>query len=133
LAPTSQEQLEWPKWGQYFETKGRAGEAPDLPAAIWLGELYDDWLGSASTPAQTGIWRRMLQIWAEQVFSIGTVGGVLQPVVVADRLRNVPEKGIYNWDPGAYFGIYKPDQFWFEEPVTREQSASAGAAPAAPR
>jgi peptide/nickel transport system substrate-binding protein len=133
LAPTSQEQLEWPKWGQYYETKGRAGEAPDLPAAVRLKELYEDWLGSALAPAQKDIWRRMLRIWAEEVFSIGTVAGVLQPVVVADKLRNVPKKGIYNWDPGAYFGIYKPDQFWFEEPVTRERSASAGAAPTPPR
>ncbi len=131
LAPTSQEQLEWPKWGQNYETKGRAGEAPDLTAAIRLKELYEDWLGSASAPAQKEIWHKMLRLWAEEVFSIGTVGGVLHPIVVADRLHNVPEKGIYNWDPGAYFGIYKPDQFWFDEPVARAQSASAGAAPSA--
>ncbi len=131
LAPTSQEQLEWPKWGQYYETKRRAGEAPDLTAAIRLKELYEDWLGAASAPAQKEIWHRMLDLWSEEVFSIGTVGGALQPIVVADRLRNVPEKGIYNWDPGAYFGIYKPDQFWFDEPVARAQSASAGAAPSA--
>jgi len=24
----------------------------------------------------------------------------------------VPEKGIYNWDPGAFFGVYRPDTFW---------------------
>ncbi len=28
FAPTSQQQLEWPKWGQYYETKGTAGELP---------------------------------------------------------------------------------------------------------
>jgi peptide/nickel transport system substrate-binding protein len=47
---------------------------------------------------------------------MGTVAGVLQPVVVNDRLRNVPTDGIFNWDPGAQFGIYKPDGFWFAEP-----------------
>jgi peptide/nickel transport system substrate-binding protein len=133
FAPTSQEQLEWPKWGQFYETKGRAGEAPDSPAATRLLGLYQDWLGSASAAAQNEIWRRMLHIWAEEAFSIGTVGGVLQPVVIADKLRNIPKEGIYNWNPGAYFGIYKPDQFWLDEPATREQSASAGAARAAPR
>jgi peptide/nickel transport system substrate-binding protein len=55
----------------------------------------------------------MLQIWSDQVFSIGLIAGVLQPVVVNDRLKNVPDQGIYNWDPGAHFGIYKPDGFWF--------------------
>jgi peptide/nickel transport system substrate-binding protein len=49
------------------------------------------------------------------VFSIGTVNGVPQPVVTTTALKNVPQKGIYNWDPGAYFGIYKPDSFWFTE------------------
>ena len=39
---------------------------------------------------------------------------MLQPIVVNAKLRNVPEEGIYNWDPGAYFGIYKPDGFWFD-------------------
>jgi hypothetical protein len=39
---------------------------------------------------------------------IGVVSGVAQPVVVRNTLRNVPEKGIYNWDPGAFFGMYRP-------------------------
>ena len=32
--------------------------------------------------------------------------------MVANDLVNVPEKGVYHFDPGAYFGIYKPDTFW---------------------
>jgi len=66
----------------------------------------------------------MLQIWADEVFSIGTVAGVLQPVVVNAKLRNVPEQGIYNWDPGAFFGIYKPDGFWFDLSEVSAKSAS---------
>ena len=65
----------------------------------------------------------MLRIWADQVFSIGLVAGVLQPVVVNDRLRNVPDEGIYNWDPGAHFGIYKPDGFWFDRHAAPAASA----------
>ena len=45
----------------------------------------------------------------------GIIAGVLQPVVVNNRLRNVPAEAVYNWDPGAFFGIYHPDQFWFAE------------------
>ena len=114
FAPTTEEELEWPKWGQFYETKGGAGEAPDLPSAVKLRDLYNQWLATASPAAQRDIWQQMLQIWANEVYSIGTVGGVLQPVVVNSKLRNVPEKGIYNWDPGAFFGVYKPDQFWFD-------------------
>jgi peptide/nickel transport system substrate-binding protein len=127
LAPTSQQQLEWPKWGQYYETKGKAGEAPDLPSALRLKELFENWLGAATEPDQSRIWHAMLQIWADEVYSIGTVAGVLQPVVVSDKLRNVPQEGIYNWDPGAFFGMYKPDGFWFGGSETSAKSASSDA------
>ena len=30
-----------------------------------------------------------------------------------DKLVNLPKEGFYNWDPGAFFGIYHPDTFWF--------------------
>jgi peptide/nickel transport system substrate-binding protein len=75
----------------------------------------------------------MLRIWADEVFSVGTVAGVLQPVVVSAKLRNVPEEGIYNWDPGAYFGIYKPDGFWFDRSENPSKSASIAKTPATPR
>jgi len=71
----------------------------------------------------------MLQIWADQVFSIGTVAGVLQPVVVSEKLHNVPEEGFYNWDPGAFFGIFKPDTFWLDTFDSRAKSASSEALP----
>jgi peptide/nickel transport system substrate-binding protein len=116
FAPTAQDQLEWPKWGEYFETKGKSGEAPDMQAAIQLKQLYGDWLSATNEADQARIWHDMLQIWSDQVFSIGLIAGVQQPVVVGDRLRNVPSEGIYNWDPGAHFGIYKPDGFWFATP-----------------
>jgi peptide/nickel transport system substrate-binding protein len=132
FAPTSQQQLEWPKWGQYYETKGRSGEAPDLPSAIRLKELYGDWLATATKAEQSRIWHSMLGIWAEEVFTIGTVAGVLQPIVVNAKLRNVPEEGIYNWDPGAFFGIYKPDGFWFDMSEMRAKSASLGGWPIPP-
>ena len=60
------------------------------------------------------IWLRMLGIHAQQVFTIGIVTRTLQPVVVNNALRNVPPEGIYSWDPGAYFGLYHPDTFWFD-------------------
>jgi peptide/nickel transport system substrate-binding protein len=134
FAPTTQQQLEWPKWGQYYETKGTAGEAPSLPSAIQLRDLYGEWLAAVSDEEHTRIWRDMLQICAEEVFSIGTVAGVLQPIVVNAKLRNIPEQGIYNWDPGAYFGIYKPDGFWFDLSEASAKSASAASpTPAVPR
>src|SRR5262249_1635490 len=94
FAPTSQEQLEWPKWGEYVETKGQSGERPDMPAAVKLKQLNDEWLAATSEADQARIWHEMLEIWSDQVFSIGLIAGVLQPVVINDRLKNVPVDGI---------------------------------------
>jgi len=112
LAPTSQQQLQWPKFGQYYETGGKAGEAPDIPEVAELLKLNNTWRGTVARDERAKIWQRMLEITAEQQFVIGVVNGVSQPVVVRNTLRNVPEKGIYNWDPGAFFGIYRPETFW---------------------
>ncbi len=117
FVPTSQDQLQWPKWGQYFETKGRAGDRPDMPAAARLSTLYERWRNAVTSTARDAIWQEILGIHAEQVFTIGIVSAALQPVVVSNRLRNVPEQGIYSWRPGSYFGIYRPDTFWLADPA----------------
>ncbi|MDH3713528.1 MAG: ABC transporter substrate-binding protein [Gammaproteobacteria bacterium] len=115
LAPTGQDQLQWPQWGQYFETKGQKGEAPDMAPAQRLLALNSAWEEATDASAREKIWHEMLGIHADEIFSIGLVCGVLQPVVVNKHLRNVPTDGIYNWNPGAFFGIYQPDTFWFTE------------------
>jgi peptide/nickel transport system substrate-binding protein len=72
----------------------------------------------------------MLEINADQVFSIGVVAGVPQPIAVSDELKNVPPDAIYNWEPGAQLGIHRPDTFWFTPP--EQPHPAAPLAPAAP-
>lgn len=115
FAPTAQDQLQWPKWGQYYETKGAAGEPVDMPEAARLMELYVQWRGTGDTETRAEIWEEIVTLYTDSVFTIGTVAQVPQPVVVANRLHNVPSEAIYNWDPGAHFGIYHPDTFWMEQ------------------
>ncbi len=114
LAPTRQDTLNWPKWGQYYQTAGEAGEPVDMPEAEALMTLYEQWLSSTSAEERSRIWLEMLAIHADQQFIIGIVSSVLQPVVVSNHLHNVPEQGVYSWDPGGHFGMYRPDQFWFD-------------------
>jgi len=113
LAPTSQQQLQWPKWGQYFQSGGSVGEAPATPEAKKLMSLYRDWRNTSDTKKREKIWHEMLTIHADQVFSIGVVAGVPQPVITNNNLRNVPKEAVYNWDLGAHFGVTHPDSFWF--------------------
>jgi len=128
LAPTSQQQLQWPKWGQFFETDGRVGEGPDDPQAVELLNLYRRWRAATTDAARAAIWHRMLQIQADQVYSIGIVSSIPQPVVASTHLRNVPSTGVYNWEPGAFFGIYRPDTFWYDASAQAEVPPAAGAA-----
>ena len=114
FAPTHQNQLQWPKWGQYAESNGGVGEAPDIPEAQRLLALYDQWSQSTNQDEREEIWHEVLDIHSQQVFSIGLVCGVPQPIVVNNQLQNVPESVSWGWEPTAYFGVYKPDTFWFQ-------------------
>ncbi|MBY6067419.1 ABC transporter substrate-binding protein [Leisingera aquaemixtae] len=115
LAPTDQVFLSWPKWGQFYQTGGNAGEPPDMAPAQQLLTLLQDWDMATTKAERIAAWRAMLQIHAEQVYAIGVVAAAPQPVVVSTRLRNVPEQAIWAWDPGAHFGVYRPDEFFFED------------------
>ena len=115
LTPSSKYQYQWPQWGSYYESSGKSGEAPDLPAARELVSLNDQWARARSREERTDIWHRILEINQEQMFTIGIVNHVPHPVVVSNYLHNVPQTGFYDISPGAYFGIYKPDTFWFDE------------------
>jgi len=114
MAPTSQQQLQWPKFGQYYETSGKNGVPVDIPEAEQLMKLFEAWRNADTQDKRAGIWRQMLKIHAEQQFTIGTVNSVPQPVLVRNSLMNVPQEGVYSWTPGAYLGIHRPDTFWFK-------------------
>ena len=115
FAPLSPDQFQWPAWGQWAETSGQEGEEPDLDSVKQLMALKEKWGKSADRAEQEAVWHEILSLWADQVFSIGIVSGVEQLVIVSNKLRNVPDHGIYNFDPGAYFGMYRPETFWFDE------------------
>jgi len=114
FVPVRQQSYQWPKWGQYVETGGRSGEAVDMAPAEELMQHYRRWREATTIEAKEEIWHRILEINAEEVFTIGLIAAVPQPVVRSAALRNLPEKAIYNWDPGDHFGIYRTDCLWLE-------------------
>ena len=117
FAPTSQaDQPQWPKWGQYYETKGAAGEPPDLPEAKRLLELLRASGRTTYDPErQAAIWDEMLELYAGQCFTLGLIQEVRQPVAARSKLRNLPEEAIFNWEPQGQFGIYLPDTFFYAD------------------
>jgi peptide/nickel transport system substrate-binding protein len=79
LAPVSQQQLQWPKWGPYFEQGPRRRAALLRAAPV---ELYQRWLVSGDADERARVWAEMLDINAEEVFDRHR-GQHLQPIVVA--------------------------------------------------
>lgn len=112
FAPTMQGGLQWSRWGMYVESKGKQGEACDMPSACKLMDYLREWETSTDATVRRKAWDEILEANADEVFSIGTVNGIRQPVVVGPKVRNVPKKGYHAWDPGGYFGLYQPDTFW---------------------
>ena len=115
LAPTKDDQLQWPVWGLHYLSNGEMGSAPTMPAVSELGELLEKWRASATLDERTAVWHRMLSLYTDQVFSIGLVNATLQPVVASRRLRNIPETGLYGFEPTCFLGVYMPDTFWLKE------------------
>lgn len=115
LAPTAAEQLQWPIWGLHYASAQDSGEPPDMPEAAEMMLLLGEWGRSTDTATRERVWHRMLAIRAEQVFTIGTVNGALQPVLRNARLKNVPDKALYGFEPTSYFGAYGMDSFFMDE------------------
>lgn len=121
LAPTNQEFFAWPMWGQYYASRGTSGEPPDMEPAKRLLQLADDWAHTNDITERRAIWQEMLTIHAEQQYAIGILSEAPQPVVVSKRLRNVPEKAIWAYEPGSHFGIHRIDEFYFDDPLQQVQ------------
>lgn len=115
LAPTADDQLQWPVWGLNYISHGEMGVPPNLPPVVELLKLLKRWRLSSDAAEREEIWKEMLSIYTDQVFSIGLVNASLQPILITKKLRNFPEEGLYGFDPTSYFGVYKTDTFWLEE------------------
>jgi len=115
FVPNSQLNPQWPIWGLYEEFSGQQGQRADHGSVKQLLDFYNAWKKAPTTKVRTEIWQQILELHAEEVFSIGLLNGVPQPVVISQKLVNVPVEGLYNFEPGAFFGIHRPDTFWLSE------------------
>ena len=112
FAPTMQGGLQWSRWGMFVESKEKMGEKCDLDQACKLLDYVKEWEHAPNEEGRRKAWDEILADYADEVFSIGTVNGIRQPIVVGPKIKNVPKEGYYAWDPGGYIGLYQPDTFW---------------------
>ncbi len=46
------------------------------------------------------------------------VNSTLQPILHSSKLNNVPDEGLYGFEPTCYLGVYLPDTFWYGDKVS---------------
>lgn len=114
LAPTKDDQLQWPAWGVWYLSSEKQGSAPELPEVKRLVSLLKNWQKAKSSDEREAIWHEMLAIHADQVYSIGTINRAPQPILRARDLMNVPEDALFGYKPTSMLGVYMPDTFWLD-------------------
>ena len=109
------EQFWAPEWARWFETAGEEGEEP--PARIKeLSEVYQQYLQTAiGSPEYNRLGKEYFSYFFEELPFIASVGFTPRPMVVADRLRNVPQENLW-WGAGTgWYQPFRPTQWYIEE------------------
>jgi peptide/nickel transport system substrate-binding protein len=102
-----------PAFGIWYKTGGAEGEEPtaELKAAM---DLYDEYKSTVDPVRQVEIGKELVRMSTEQIWTLGTVGLVPNPVVVKNNFMNVSENHTADWiimTPGTM----NPAQFYFAD------------------
>lgn len=103
----------WPLWETWVATDGREGEEP--PEEI--KQLNRWWVQVVQEPdpdTRIELGKNLLRAQAENLWVIGTVGLIPHPLIVNNKLRNIPETGFWGWD-STYNMNVNPAQVFFAE------------------
>jgi peptide/nickel transport system substrate-binding protein len=101
-----------PNWGVWYHEAGASGEEP-TGLAREAQVLYDEFKATVDNTRQVEIGKQIVQMHAENAWTIGTVGMTPSIVVVKNTFRNVPEETTTDWifmSPGNL----DPFQFFFK-------------------
>ena len=100
------------QWGLWYASEGEDGEEP--PEAI--KQVHDTWEQMKQTVDEeefVRLGKEILRSQAENLWTIGTVGNVPDPMIVGENLINYPEIGYVGFDfLGTY--PYHAEQLFFE-------------------
>lgn len=99
-----------PLWYRWFQSGGSKGEEPPEHIKDYYG-LWQQMRRTIDHQERITLGKQFIGLQAEHLFGIGTAGRILQPVIVSNRLRNVPKRSLSGWPWLATFHHY-PEQFY---------------------
>jgi peptide/nickel transport system substrate-binding protein len=102
-----------PAFGIWYKSGGKDGIEPtaDFKAAM---DLYNEYKQTIDPAKQLEIGKQIVRMSTENLWTLGTVGMVPNPVVVKNNFMNVMEKHTADWiimTPGTM----DPAQFYFSD------------------
>ena len=77
-------------------------------------ELYGDYVSEPRPDERLRIGKELIRLSTESLWSIGTIGEIPSPIIVSNRLRNVPET-ILNEHILQTPTNARPQQFFFAD------------------
>jgi len=84
------------EWAHWYQTGGTGGEEPPQPVKALL-KSYETMVSTTDEAARNNAAKEILRSNAENLWMIGTLGGIPKPILVDKKLRNVPEKGTFGY------------------------------------
>lgn len=112
-----QEPLLWARWARWYLSAGKLGIEPP-PEVKQLISWWEALRRTHDLDERVRLGKLILQSQADNVWSIGVLGLGPHPIVVHDRLKNVPRHGYWGWD-SRWSWPYYPET-WYLEPEAAE-------------
>ena len=101
-------------WQPWLDSNGEEGEEPPAIVLEAYEKAQELMILEPGSAEWTALGTELIDIYLDNMWSIGTVGYVPSPVIVHNRLGNTPEWSVILWD---YYWEYpfRVDQFFIKE------------------
>jgi peptide/nickel transport system substrate-binding protein len=100
-------------WSEWYASGGERGEEP-IPEVQKLLDWYEEAISTVGEDARNAVIDKILKSQAENLWLIGVIGNMVQPVLVDADLANVPKEGVHSYDT-IRMQPNHPEQFFFKD------------------
>ena len=99
-----------PLWARYFNSGGAKGEQPP-PHVVELYEAWSQMRRTTNDARRIELGKKLIRSQAQNLWGIGTVGRLVRPIIVSNRMRNVPAEGLWGY-PWLATCLHHPERFF---------------------
>jgi peptide/nickel transport system substrate-binding protein len=104
---------QWPEWARWYRSDGARGMEPP-PEVKQLIAWWEVLRRTADVEERIRMGKNILRSQSENLWVLGVIGQGPHPVIVSDRLRNVPTDGYWGWD-SRWSWPYYPETWYLQQ------------------